>query len=413
MHKFILILLLSISHNGLAIRGNSNICLTPIGKIFNFHTKQINHNFRNLNDILMAFTNGFGPDLSEINQRNAFKMYGALRFGDADSGFDIEILNQVIGPLKEFKDLLKVPFREFNIEIQEKKYPVTKELKIYLSSQISSYQKIKNSLFQVDQNKGYWKKILGYQMPEKFKTGPNNNKDHQIDLNKQIREDLDAFLDRRIQPGFRLELTNKNLSITEKSKSLYEYLMKERTRLQKMRKNTKPISQAIIDLMHTIGYHDETILRELKQNPDGPERIKAFRKILKARDEFVEELGYTNSFDQILKTFEIAQPTGIADFKELLVKLKGFEDNIINNVETVSNNTLSKKIRLLSLAESPFRGCIGGTDCSSKIYPLKALDPNYHYFTFTDKNGFSSGQITIVLGEAKLNNRTIKVAFFR
>jgi hypothetical protein len=52
------------------------------------------------------------------------------------------------------------------------------------------------------------------------------------------------------------------------------------------------------------------------------------------------------------------------------------------------------------LAEAPFRSCIGGSDCSSRTYLTKALDPNYQYFTLTDAEGYSSGHITVVLGSA-------------
>ena len=59
-----------------------------------------------------------------------------------------------------------------------------------------------------------------------------------------------------------------------------------------------------------------------------------------------------------------------------------------------------KMVRPLSFVEAPLRGCLGN-DCSTSAYLDIAFHPNYHYFTLTDSQGHSNGQVTIVLGKAK------------
>ena len=56
-------------------------------------------------------------------------------------------------------------------------------------------------------------------------------------------------------------------------------------------------------------------------------------------------------------------------------------------------------VRPLSFVEAPLRGCLG-YGCSSSASLDIAFHPNYHYFTLTDSEGISKGQITIVLGNA-------------
>jgi len=121
---------------------------------------------------------------------------------------------------------------------------------------------------------------------------------------------------------------NQQIPAKQRAQKLYEVLMKERSQLQSQGDNTHPISQAIVDLIHTIGYHEPAVLKGLK-NSDGLERLRAFRKILEERDIFAMELGYTNHFDQVLKDFHIHHPTGIASEKDLPKKIQSLEDETL------------------------------------------------------------------------------------
>ena len=88
--------------------------------------------------------------------------------------------------------------------------------------------------------------------------------------------------------------------------------------------------------------------------------------------------------------------------------------SLLKDLETqpvVATSSETFTLRTLSLQESPFRGCLG-KDCSTGTYFLKALDPAYLYFTLTDKDFISHGQITVVLGMAKnKKGKTVKTAF--
>lgn len=192
----------------------------------------------------------------------------------------------------------------------------------------------------------------------------------------------------------REKIINKNIPIFERRKLLFRFLQKEYKNLKNQNKNFYPISQAIVDLIHTIGFHDPFIFQDLKSN-DGMVRMNAFRRAINERDRFAMELGFKNHFEEVLKTFSISMPTGLDSTAGLHQKLKTMEDGIIKNSQ-VSTQTQSRTIRHLSLTESPF--------CSSRTYLTRALDPNYHYFTITDENGHSTGQITVVLGDGQSNN---------
>ena len=169
------------------------------------------------------------------------------------------------------------------------------------------------------------------------------------------------------------------------------------------------IAQGIVDLIHSIGFHDSSLLKQLKSS-DGMERLVALRQALSERDSFAMELGFEGHFAQVLKDFETTHPTGLSGENKLAQLLESFEAGVMQNAQVLGEGQ-EITIRHLSLAESPFRSCLGGSDCASRTYLTQALDPNYHYFTLTDSQGFSSGQMTIVLGAAKASGKKIKVAF--
>ena len=219
-------------------------------------------------------------------------------------------------------------------------------------------------------------------------------------------------------------LANKEEPIRERAKKLYEFMVEERKRLQSQeedlqRDNTRPLSQGLVDLIHGMGYHDLSLQKGLKSK-DGKERLSAFLKILSERDSFAMELGFEDHFAQVLKEFEIPFPTGVEEVS-LVDTLQHLEDQMIQEAQSMDdvnsdnlisdNTTFQRTIRHLSLMESPFRSCLGGSDCASRTYLTKALDPNYHYFTLTDETGYSSGHITIVLGTANKGSQEVQVAF--
>ncbi len=342
-------------------------------------------------DLLLAFTRGLVPNLRDPFQRSAFGVYRIMRFGNPFTYIDSAVVDRIADFLERHPRLRKKPFRNFRLQIRRPIYPVTEELTAFLNSQANSAGQIRGNLFQVDANHGYWKKVLGY------KGG----------------EDYPQFLDVRFPKLFRLWPSEKHHPVKERAKALYEYLMEERQRLKAAGENTWPISQAIADLIHTIGFGN-VIFTEALKSRDGLERLNAFRNILRERDTFAVELGHAGGFDQVLTDLGISSPSGLPVVGENLSrKLRRLEEQMVQNIQ-VANAKPVRTVRHLSLVESPLRACIGGLDdCSTNYYPFKSLDPNYHYFTLTDEEGFSDGYITVVLGRAKSEalGASVKVAF--
>ena len=165
-----------------------------------------------------------------------------------------------------------------------------------------------------------------------------------------------------------------------------------------------------MDLIHSVGFFDPVIQSDLKSR-DGLERLLAFRKILSERDRFAMELGFEQHYAQVLRDLEVPFPSGFNGEGRLAEKLQALEDHLMDNAQVIEDVHSRKVIRHLSFTESPFRSCLGGSDCSSRSYFDKALDPNYHYFTLTDDGGNSSGHITVVLGRAESRGQEEKVAF--
>jgi len=226
-----------------------------------------------------------------------------------------------------------------------------------------------------------------------------------------------AFLESKITPELQAELMDSAKSPNERATVLYHVLSKERDRLSREGKDIRPVSQAIVDLIHTIGYHDPAVAKAFKSS-SGMERLNAYRKILDERDRFAMELGFPDHFDQVLR--DIGQPAGVTvpsgmpSSSGMTQALKELEQGVMAGSQVVKSQgstASTRTIRQLSLVESPFRSCLGGSDCSSRTYLTRALDPNYHYFTITDETGTSSGHITVVLGDGTLHGKPVKMAF--
>lgn len=341
------------------------------------------------NDLLTGFSQGLELNPSDPSQWAAFEIYRGMKLGDPLTELSPTYKEQVLDILKKYPSLKKEPFRNYLLQTQAKLYPITPESKKFLSSQLKTLGQVKSNLTQIDANLGYWKTILQYE-------GSNSEFLH--------------FLDQQIPRGFREKLAKKQISVMDGSTLLFSYLKKEHERLKNEGKDVRPISQAIVDLIHGIGFQQPDILNDLKSS-DGMISLQAFRRAMDKRDQFAISLGFEDHFNQVLRDYQIAMPTGSESKNGFDQKLSSIEDELFQNSQSDSKKT-TKTIRHLSLLESPFRSCLGGSDCSSRTYFSRALDPNYHYFTLTDDDGLSSGQITIVLGQAvSRNKKMVKVAF--
>lgn len=360
-----------------------------------------------LDDLLHAFSQGLKPDLSNAQQRDAFELYRKMRFGNPNTSLNAGTTDEIAKALKAHPELEKEPFRNFKLSVEEKSYPVTAELKKFTDGQVSSAGQVRSNLFQIDANAGFWKKLLQYSEEQIPKT---LTKEEQKALAAEQKARWSQYLSSKISPEVRAQLVNEKLSAEDRGEILYHVLVKERGELKAAGKDTRAVSQAIVDLVHTIGYFDASIAKRLKST-DGLVRLEAYQQLLSARDHFAMKLGYENHFEQVLKEMNVAVPTGVPSAHGTTDTLKEFEKAVVSGAVTSSKGQSERTIRHLSLTESPYRSCLGGSDCSSRTYLTKALDPNYHYFTITDETGASTGHITVVLGEAEVNGQKVKMAF--
>lgn len=367
------------------------------------------HQIQNLDELFQAFSHGLVPDLNDPSQKNAFELYRNMRFGDPNTTLNSGSLEQIAKEIMDHPQLTKDPFRDYIINVQNRTYPVTPELSSFLDGQVRSTGQTRANLFQVDANSGYWKKVLQYDEPAIAKDLP---KDQVKAAREKAKLEFQSFLDQKLPPELRKELLNEKIPVQQRAKNLFDLLNKERKSLKDQNKDARPISQAIVDLVHTIGFHDPVIATNLKSS-SGMDRLNAFRKALDERDRFAMELGFEGHFEEMLGRYQVSVPTGVTNPSQTTEKLKTLEDGIMASSQLViGSGSTTRTIRELSLVEAPFRSCLGGSDCSSRTYLTRALDPNYHYFTITDEQGFSSGHITVVLGEAmNPEGKKVKIAF--
>lgn len=373
--------------------------------------------FDSLDELFGAFSNGLVPDLNQPSQREAFELYRRLRFGDPNAYLNATTTEEIAEEINQHPELKKEPFREYQLMTVNRIYPVTSELKSFIDSQLVSAGQVRSNLFQVEANSGYWKKVFQYQEPEVStvrKLRPHATEEEKSayrqeikKIKEQAKQDWERFLDKRIAPAERAFLNDSGVSAQQRARRLYGILKEEQSRMSADKRDIRPISQSIIDLIHTLGYSDPLIAQQLK-SADGLERLEAYRKILDQRDAFAMELGFDQHFQQVLHDLgtpvAITTPSGIESEKSLAETLKKLRDSVLTAAQVSSAQTGDSTIRTvrhLSLIESPYRTCLGGSDCSSRSYLTRALDPNYHYFTITNSKGESSGQMTVVLGEGR------------
>jgi len=372
------------------------------------------HKIDSFDDLLKAFSNGFVPNLKDKSQRDAFEIYRRMRFGDPNTNLNANSIDTVGKELQSHPELQKETFRNFDLEVQERTYPVTPELKAFIDGQVKNAGQVRSNLFQIDANLGYWKKILQYEDHEIVVAKPQS-KEEQKQARKLENERFINYLNKIISPETRASIADSKVDAKGRARILYKVLTSQRDILKAQNKDTRPISQSIVDLIHTIGFHDPVVQRDLK-SANGMDRINAIRRVLSERDSFAMELGFKNHFEEMKNYFAVNLPSGIESAQTLTQVLPKLQADVESKAQVVTTQAASRTIRHLSIVESPFRSCLGGSDCSSRTYLTRGLDPNYHYFTMTDSQGYSSGHFTVVLGDATAqksngSKEKVKMAF--
>ncbi len=176
---------------------------------------------RTLDDLLMAFSRGFVPDISKKSQRSAFDIYLKMRFGQNTHYVTSDTVSRVTKFLEQHPDLEKEPRHSVRVEALEKSYPVTPELEALIKKQREASGQVVSNLYQIDANLGFWKRLLRYEEPEIAKDLP---KDERKKLQEEAKKRFIAVLDPMIPSALRKELAEGKLSPTEKAKNLYQAL---------------------------------------------------------------------------------------------------------------------------------------------------------------------------------------------
>jgi formylglycine-generating enzyme required for sulfatase activity len=361
----------------------------------------------NLDSFGKAMTQGL---LLKSDQADLFEIYRKVFFGDPKITIP-QNLNSVLQIIQSHPELKKPHFQEYEITTEIKVYEVPESVSKYVHSQIQTAGQIRSNLYQIEANLGYWKKLLN------FKDAPmNTNSLNGTSKKEALKRENDLFkqeLNHLISThnqSLLADLRNENEDYQKKAKALFKTLQHFESQLEHQGRETQNIRQAMVDLVHTVGFGNQATVALLKSK-NGLDKIEGLVKILDERDAVAMDLGYTGHFEELQNSLNVDYPTGFSKNENLTDTLKKLEQDVLKKYSRSESSDVLR-VRSLSIQEAPFRSCLGGSDCSSRTYFDKALDPNYNYFTLTDARHHSSGHVTVVLGEAYdfENKETVKIA---
>ena len=360
---------------------------------------------KDLKSFGQAMTEGM---LLHPGQTDLFEVYRKLYFGDPNTSVNNSTLTTVTDILKKHPELEKPHFREYEIKTVEKIYETPEALSKLISSQSKTAGQMRSNLFQIEANTGFWKKILDYEdpvMPQGL------DKDGQKVFKLKVQARFMRYLNAAISPENRLLLVDPKADYKQKIMSLYGTLNYIRDWQIKRGRNSQAITDAMVDLVHTSGFNNQATVQLLK-SPNALDKLEGLKKIFDERDAVAMDLGFDGHFIELEQRLGVNFPSVLGQERNWVEVFGGLEAEILRgNFTTKALDAI--RVRSLSIQESPFRSCLGGSDCSSRTYFSKALDPNYNYFTMTDSQGQSSGHVTVVLGTAKdpKSGATVNVAF--
>jgi formylglycine-generating enzyme required for sulfatase activity len=405
--------------------GTTHAALT-CAQIFSEAPKQVE--IRDLKAFAQAMTEGM---LLQPGQDDLFEVYRKLYFGDPNTSVNDNTLKSVTDILKKHPELQKPHFREYEISTAEKVYETPESLAKYLRSQIQTAGEVRSNLFQIEANLGFWKKVLDYQDPDMpyaikqmqsklGKDSPAADKEAyrtaKSTFESAVKKRFETYLKHLISKANRdllAVLKSDEVDYREKARALFATLRYIQEWMEKEGRNTLAIRQAMVDLVHTVGFGNQAT-QVLLKSKNALDRIEGLKKVLDERDTFAMELTGENQwhFHELQASLKIDFPTGLSKNENPHQTIQRLEQEVLTG-RFITKPKETIRVRSLSIQEAPFRSCLGGSDCSTRSYFSKALDPNYIYFTMTDAGFHSSGHATVVLGKAKnpLSGQMEKVAF--
>ena len=328
-------------------------------------------------------------------QDDLFSIYRKIYFGNSKSGVK-RSLDDVIKILEKYPELSKLPVREQKIILKNKNHKIPQSLIDFVKRFRNSANEIRNNLFSIYENLGFWRRILSFPKPA---IDSSLSRLNQREIRKTENEHFLEYLNKFVNEDVLQFIKEPSKDNIEKTIFMYQLLNTIKEDMVANSKDTQAISQAMVDLVHTSGFGNQYYTTLLKsKNPR--EQLEGINKILDERDVVSLALGFEDHFSQLRSSLNVDYPSGSTKNENFVNALMVIEKDIVN-MPYISTQTSVIRVRPLSIQESPFRSCLGGSDCSSATYFEKALDPNFLYFTVTDNNHKSSGQITVVLGTAK------------
>lgn len=249
----------------------------------------------NLSTLGQAMSQGM---ILHDNQADIFEIYRQLFFGDPKVSVDNYNLISVSKIIAQHPELEKPHFQEFNISSVEKVYETPKSVSDFIYSQITTAGQIRNQLFQIEANLGFWKKLLDYQDPpppeslvQMQKTMSKDSSDAERATYRKAKKEYEdsislkydiadknakrplfiKYLNRIINKTNRdllAQLKNQDTAYYTKAKTLFATLKYLQEWMDKNGRNTQVIRQAMVDLVFTIGLGNQSTL-DLLKNPNG------------------------------------------------------------------------------------------------------------------------------------------------
>jgi len=363
-------------------------------------------------DQLQTFAEGTVPDLRDPVQATLFHLYRLRYMGDPTTQLHADTTAQIAKYLEAHPELSKVRFQSVSVDLAAPlaiPETVSKMIQQTKQSSVMSFGKIIN----IEANSGLWNKIfenIPAPAAEEKKGFFGSLTQTMVDKSKQV---LGTRWKEFMPETLLKEISSPEMSSQQKSIILFQHLQSLRTEaIAKIGPDApalKALSQVMADLIQTMPFSQKETAEMLKSE-DGSISIQVFDALLGQRDSLSKELGYEN-YSQLLTSLGIKQPAALSlPHDKFMATWTAMKTEALSKMNKQLSDT-SFTVRQLSLAESIFRSCLGGNECSSRTYPLKAADPNYHYFTTTDANFHSDANVTVVLGTGQVNGTEKKIAF--
>ena len=111
---------------------------------------------------------------------------------------------------------------------------------------------------------------MGYVAPEEFRVAPED-KIARKEWKNQATKHARAFLNKKFPHQLREFVGDKNRPIKERATKLFQFMVAEREQMLDRGEGVEEISQGIVDMVHSIGFHDSSLLKQLKSS-DGMEK---------------------------------------------------------------------------------------------------------------------------------------------